>query len=181
MVFYQPSSDDHRVCDHPDCDEDGLYRAPKSRLNLQDFHWFCLDHVRAYNKSWNYCAGMSEDEIEGEIRRSTVWDRPTWPSHLWSKLEEKLAQTIYEGGGFYGYSRDETVRPSAPTSGNKALATLGLHDNADFSTIKSRYRELVKQHHPDRNGGDPAAEERFKNISQAFHTLKRVHEPDKVH
>ena len=37
--------------------------------------------------------------------------------------------------------------------------------------IKRRYKELVKKHHPDANGGDKQAEERFKAINQAYATL----------
>ena len=54
------------------------YPAPKSRDRLDEYHWFCLEHVREYNKSWNFCDGMNE-EIESEIREDTVWRRPTWP------------------------------------------------------------------------------------------------------
>jgi DnaJ-domain-containing protein 1 len=181
MAYYDPTPEPERLCDHPDCAQDGLFRAPKSRDHLTDYHWFCLDHVRAYNKAWNYCQGMSEDEIEGEIRRSTVWDRPTWPAGIPPRMEERLRQTLYNSGGFYGYDKPEAAAPQRHTPETKALATLGLAASATFKAIKDKYRELVKQHHPDRNGGDIHAEERFKTISQAFHTLKRAHELDKVH
>ena len=67
-----------RLCDHPGCVAGGEFRAPKSRLELRDYYWFCLDHIRAYNSAWNYYAGMSDREIEAEIRRDTVWQRPSW-------------------------------------------------------------------------------------------------------
>src|SRR5581483_11385072 len=67
-----------RLCDHPGCECGGDFRAPRSRLELNHYFWFCLDHVRAYNAAWNYYAGMSEREIEAEIRRDTVWQRPSW-------------------------------------------------------------------------------------------------------
>src|ERR1700752_5169445 len=67
-----------RCCDYPGCVAGGDYRAPKSRLHLRDYYWFCLEHVRAYNAAWNYYAGMSDNEIEAEIRSDTVWQRPTW-------------------------------------------------------------------------------------------------------
>ncbi len=67
-----------RLCDHPGCEAGGEFRAPRSRLELNHYYWFCLDHVRSYNAAWNYYAGMSETEIEAEIRRDTVWQRPSW-------------------------------------------------------------------------------------------------------
>jgi curved DNA-binding protein CbpA len=39
--------------------------------------------------------------------------------------------------------------------------------------LKARYKELVKLHHPDANGGDKGAEERLKLINQAYATLKQ--------
>ena len=39
-------------------------------------------------------------------------------------------------------------------------------------TIKARYKNLVKRHHPDANGGDKDAEERLKTINQAYAALK---------
>ena len=68
-----------RMCDHPDCLQQGEFRAPKSRSKLNDFYWFCLDHVREYNKTWNYYAGMSPEEVERETRSDAGWGRPTWP------------------------------------------------------------------------------------------------------
>ncbi len=67
-----------RLCDHPGCDAGADFRAPRSRLELDRYYWFCLEHVRAYNSAWNYYRGMSETEIESEIRYDTVWQRPTW-------------------------------------------------------------------------------------------------------
>ena len=67
-----------RLCDHAGCEAGGEFRAPRSRLELNHYYWFCLEHVRGYNAAWNYYAGMSEIEIEAEIRRDTVWQRPSW-------------------------------------------------------------------------------------------------------
>ncbi len=48
---------------------------------------------------------------------------------------------------------------------------LGVADNAAPEDIKKAYRKLAQQHHPDANQGDPSAEERFKEISEAYATL----------
>ena len=77
-IFEAATNPPMRACDHPGCIGAGDFRAPKSRLDLHDYHWFCLEHVRAYNSAWNYYAGMSDAEIEAEIRHDTVWQRPSW-------------------------------------------------------------------------------------------------------
>ena len=76
-IFEAAANAPMRSCDHPGCLGGGDFRAPKSRLDLHDYHWFCLEHVRAYNSAWNYYAGMSDAEIEAEIRHDTVWQRPS--------------------------------------------------------------------------------------------------------
>ena len=67
-----------RRCQHPGCDAAGVYRAPRSPQHLDEYRWFCLDHVREFNKSWNYFEDWSEEDIEAQIRNDGVWDRPTW-------------------------------------------------------------------------------------------------------
>jgi len=158
------------------------HRAPKSRDRLEDYFWFCLEHVREYNKSWNFCAGMGCDEIESEIRQDTVWRRPTWP--IGSGPNESRWRFIRDGkvadgfGAFYGAAGGEEEtgsarRPKTFSAEDKAFKILGLDPSASLSEVKARYKELVKVHHPDRNGGDKLAEERLKDINDAYATLRK--------
>jgi hypothetical protein len=66
-------------CDWPGCGEFGRYPAPKGRDHEGQYHLFCLDHVRGYNKSYNYFAGMSDTDVMSWQRRSVTGHRPTWP------------------------------------------------------------------------------------------------------
>ena len=67
-----------RQCAAEGCTQEGIHRAPKSRNALRDYIWFCLDHVRAYNRAWNYYEGLQGAALEAEIRRATTWERPSW-------------------------------------------------------------------------------------------------------
>ena len=51
------------------------------------------------------------------------------------------------------------------------LAELDLDETANLQDIKMRYKQLVKRFHPDANGGDKRAEERFKSINEAYRSL----------
>jgi DnaJ-domain-containing protein 1 len=172
-----------RPCDAPGCAHEGEYRAPRGRDDLRSYYWFCLDHVREYNAAWNYYAGMSEAEVEAEIRADTTWQRPTWPLGSWHTEFRSRRRRVNDP---YGVFEDEAEaaraqpggggahRPDpARTEHEKALAVLQLDAEASTATIKTRYKELVKLHHPDANGGDRASEERLKVINQAYSTLMR--------
>lgn len=167
-----------RVCDHPGCAAEGEHRAPKSRDRLNEYWWFCLDHVRAYNKAWDFYAGMSEREIEEHIRRDTTWQRPSWPMGDWRTRERETRDRVINGdfpfgAHWQGARAEQQAPPRRPrTPEEEALAVLDLEPGADFTTIKNRYRDLAKKHHPDRTGGDKDAEERLKRINQAYNTLK---------
>ena len=50
--------------------------------------------------------------------------------------------------------------------------TLELGGDATPAKIKARYKELVKRHHPDANGGDRSSEERLREIIQAYNYLR---------
>ena len=76
----------------PGCGAPGEYRAPKSRCQLNEYWWFCLDHVRAYNAAWDFYKGMTPGEIEAQLRADTSWQRPSWPlGHLGARLDEAMA------------------------------------------------------------------------------------------
>ena len=68
-----------RECEHPGCTEAGQYRAPRSPDHLDDYLWFCKDHVREYNLKWNFFNGTTEEEFEEQMENDRVWGRQTKP------------------------------------------------------------------------------------------------------
>jgi hypothetical protein len=56
----------------------------------------------------------------------------------------------------------------------KALQVMGLSGAATLEEVKSKYKALVKQHHPDANGGDRSTEDRLIEIIKAYNYLKTV-------
>jgi DnaJ domain len=182
-VFVPDPDTPARPCDHPGCAAGGEFRAPKSRLDLRDYYWFCLDHVRVYNSAWNYYAGMSDREIEAEIRRDTVWQRPSW--RLGDRHGPGYTARIRDYFGMFSASagqsgaQDRRNGNRAPDAERRALSAreqaLGVFEIEPPFTqthLKARYKTLVKLHHPDAHGGDKAAEEKLKVINQAYATLK---------
>lgn len=166
-----------RGCEHPGCALPGEFRAPRSPNQLRDYLWFCLDHVRAYNSQWNYYEDMDEDALEADRRSTAYWNRPTWPLNGGRPLSG-----IRDSFGFFEdeQKEEEKVRQNTelPDSAyTQALAIMDLTPPVTPDAIKRRYKKLVKQHHPDANGGDKQAEERLKAINQAYTTLTESNGP----
>ncbi len=179
-----PESGAARGCDHPGCAGEGLYKAPRSPEALRSYYWFCLDHVRDYNRAWNFCAGRTAEEVEAFLRQDTVGWRPTWPmsgAYGFARISrERLRDPFrfFAGGarraGADGADGAETGDAAWPRGAKerRALALFDLEPPVTSRALKERYKELAKRHHPDATGGDKASEEKLKLINEAYRVLK---------
>lgn len=161
-----------RGCDHPGCASRGEFRAPKSPSTLHDYYWFCLEHVREYNRAWDFFAGRSSDEIEAAIRDDVTWQRQTWPLGHMTGGKGRFS-SAHVRDPFNLFAEDEwhpAERAHSPAE-EDAMKVMDLKAPLTVETVRSRYKQLCKLHHPDANGGDKASEERFKKIGQAYKTL----------
>jgi hypothetical protein len=171
-------------CDYPGCALNGEFRAPQGRDREGQFFCFCLDHVREYNATYNYFNGMSADDVAVYQRDALTGHRPTW-----TMGSNRAAKGFREDGddldkvkdplGMFrarehGDARSQTRRPKVGVAAVKALDQMGLDDSADKNAVKARYKELVKQLHPDANGGDRSSEGRLQDIIRAYNYLKTV-------
>ncbi len=169
-----------RVCDHPDCEDLGEFRAPRSRSDLRNYLWFCLAHVREYNRAWNYFQGMSQAEIEAYQHSSNTWHRPTWAMGVNGSRDHGAGMFEHlqdDSGLFQGasqFNRTDGGKPAPPEASppiRKALAVLDLPSMASATEVKLRYKTMAKRFHPDLNGGCKSAEERLKVINAAYSFL----------
>ncbi|EKE09897.1 MAG: DnaJ-like protein molecular chaperone [uncultured bacterium] len=165
-----PENPEVRLCDHKGCQNAGEFKAPKSSLTLKDYYWFCLDHVREYNKSWDFYRDMSPGEIEASRISDVTWNRPSWPVGGWRGLLDKLSST--EDVEFFLRSSTKPP-PSVSKDVKRALSVLNLSLPLTMEVLKKHYKKLAKKHHPDLNPNDVKAEERLKTINEAYHILKR--------
>ena len=170
-----------RPCGKRGCEGEGAFRVPRSRERLDEHLWFCLQHAREHNETWDYFQGMDEGQIEAFRVDAVTGHRPTWPlgkraAHLHGKPDFR---TFRDSHRIFGEAWQEGVHPanSAPTRPltapqARALDVLNLEAGASLHQIKARYKELVKRFHPDTNGGDRGSEERLKRVIQAYGVLR---------
>ncbi len=140
-----------KYCDHAGCGEQGVHRAPK-RAEGQ-FFWFCLEHVRTYNASWNYYKDVEDAELEVHIRKNITWDRPSWPMYARSRgytfFNALHLHEVEEALNARRQKQDTIPKKQKNKEVDEALHLFSL--GLPFSKIELRlsYRNLVKLHHPD--------------------------------
>jgi DnaJ domain len=165
-----------RPCSHPGCEAEGAFRAPKGREREGEYLYFCKDHVKEYNASYDYFRGMDDASMAKFRQADAIGHRPTW------KLGDRAAtsqldETVFaEARAARRRGVKGKPQPEAPPRYNalalKALMTLELGGDATPARIKARYKDLVKRHHPDANGGDRSSEDKLREIIQAYNYLR---------
>lgn len=158
-----------QLCEKEGCKEIGLFRAPKNPHNLREYYLFCLNHVREYNKSWDFYKGMTPAEIEASRVSDMTWNRPSWPIGGW--------QTLLENAQFFDgidpFLKISSRSISIPQEVKKSLGVLELELPLKIEVLKKQYKKLAKRYHPDLNPNDKRAEERLKMINEAYQVVKK--------
>lgn len=176
-------------CDWRGCQERGAHRAPKGRGREGEYYHFCLDHVRHYNKSYNYFEGMSDSEVGAYQKESVTGHRPTWQTRANTWAEQRVRQARQQFDHSYSFRSADpfdafhesgadgnvnTARRPVRNAERRCLATLGLDETATPEDIKANYKVLVKRHHPDSHGGDRSSEDKLREVIQAYDFLKKA-------
>lgn len=171
------------ACEWKGCANSATHRAPKGR-GRENEHWrFCLDHVREYNHSYNFFAGMSADDVSRYQKDAVTGHRPTWkmgtgnmPGGMEFNATDPLNLFREFNSGAGWRRKSERIEPTRTVRNaeRKALHVLGLELDVGAAEIKSRFKELVKRHHPDANGGDRTCEDKLREIITAYNYLKSV-------
>ena len=168
----------YRNCDSYKCTEKGEYKAPKSRILLNDYFYFCLNHIKEYNKSWNFYKGMTVDQIENSMRSDAVWDRPSWPlkgkyMNDFDEFDEYIDDFIKTKNNKVNenYFKNKLLDETLTIEEAQALKELELEVPISLEKVKKNYKKLVKIFHPDVNGNNKKAEEKFKQINESYKLL----------
>ena len=165
------------ICEWDNCEQSGDFKAPIEKDNSKNYRWLCEEHIKLFNKSWNYFEGMNQNEIENFIKSDITWHRPTqkfgssdnffnilWNNALNDKFNFfKQENNINNLNGTKLYEQDKD-----------ALRIMELELNASWPIIQKRFKTLVKKFHPDKNAGNKQFEDKLKKITLAYSHLKLI-------
>lgn len=174
-----------RGCDRPGCQEAGEFRAPGPRGSSfdgpGDYRWFCLDHVREFNAGYDWFEGMTAEEIMRAQSPIHGWERETRAFSPTAGIDAAPRWADFADPLEAINARARARRPAERKDGRavtpderRALELLGLSLDSDRTMLRSRYSALVREYHPDRNGGDRSFEKRLQEVVEAYQLLRKA-------
>lgn len=168
--YFAPQSEDrHYKCEFPGCSNAGEFRAPKDK-SLKEYHWFCLEHVQAYNSEWNYYSDEENTPKEEPFHKAKMHFKG-----FHSKVNYQFGYKLKDDFAFFGDygSNFSSKKESYFTVKEKDfLEIMELEESGlSIDTLKKQYKKMVKKCHPDLHQNDKDAEEKFKNLTEAYKAL----------
>ena len=166
------------ICDWNNCFEIGKYKAPVEKDNSRKFKLLCLNHIKEFNKNWNYFTGMNDKQIYDFLKSDITWHKPT--------------QSFSSSDNFFkilwnNALKDENKKSMLNNSLNymkqikfdhkdiKAFSILEISVGLKWEKIQKKFNSLVKKFHPDMNLGNKKYEEKLKLITLAYSQLKKTY------
>ena len=165
------------ICEWYNCSQSGEFKAPLEKDNSKDFRWLSSEHIKLFNKNWDYFDGMCQDEIEDFLKSDLTWHRPTQQfgssdnffNILWNNaLNDKFNFFKHEK------SINKLNGQKLSEKDKDAFKIMELDLNTDWSNIRKKFKILVKKFHPDKNAGNKEFEDKLKKITLAYSHLKHI-------
>jgi len=160
------------ICDWNNCFEIGEYKAPIEKDNTKNYRLLCLNHVKEFNKNWNYFAGMDDNQICEFLKSDMTWHKPTqsfsssdnffkilWNNALKNEFDKSRLKSQFN------FNHNDI----------KAFGILGVSVGLKWSKIQEKFKKLVKKLHPDMNAGNKKYEDKLKIITLAYTQLKNTY------
>ncbi len=166
------------ICDWNNCNEIGEYRAPIEKDNSRKYRMLCLEHVKEFNKNWNYFSGMSDNQVINFLKSDMTWHKPTqsfsssdnffkvlWNNALKDELDKNKLKGQFNHMKQFNFNDNDI----------KAFSVLGVSVGLKWTKIQEKFKMLVKKFHPDMNSGNKNYEEKLKIITLAYTHLKKTY------
>ena len=163
------------ICEWENCKESRKFKAPLEKDNSKKYKWLCEEHIKQFNKSWNYFDGMSQNEFENFLKSDVTWHRPTQKFGASDNFFNILWNNAL-GDEYNLFKEDKILNHLNNRKLNEkdkdAFRIMGLEFDTSWQDIQKKFKTLVKKFHPDKNAGSRQFEDKLKKITLAYSHLK---------
>ena len=170
------------ICDWNNCLEEGSYKAPVEKDNSRKYRMLCLNHIKEFNKNWNYFEGMNDNQIYEFLKSDMIWHKPTqsfsssdnffkvlWSNALKDEMDKFKFNNDFNNMNKFKFDNNDI----------KAFNILGISVGLKWEKVQEKFKKLVKKFHPDMNSGNKKFEDKLKVITLAYTQLKNTYK-DKI-
>ena len=165
------------ICEWKNCKEVGEFKAPMERDNSKNYRWLCSEHIKSFNKKWDYFDGMNQNEIENFLKSDMTWHRPTQRFGSSDNFFNILWKNALSDN--FSFFKKEKINSHLngrilSEKDKEAFKIMGLDFDADWLIIQKKFKTLVKKLHPDKNAGNKEYEDKLKKVTLAYSHLKLI-------
>ena len=173
--IFESSDYSIKKCDEKGCNEEGNFIAPKSP-NSSEKYFFCLKHIKLYNKRWNYFAGKSQAEIYDFQKNDFFEGKPTFPFSDGVKSKIKFEFNYFVDNEKLKFSEkrkkfEKVDKLIFNADVENSLRVMKLNKDFNEEDLKKVYKQLVKKFHPDVKNNIKNKEKMIKKINNAYKLL----------
>ena len=163
------------ICEWSKCNKLGEFRAPVEKDNSKKYRMLCLEHIKEFNKNWNYFSGMNDQQIIEFIKSDMIWHKPTQSFSssdnffkiLWNNALKDEAQKFN--------NLDHMKKFRFTIQDFQAFTILNIPVGVEWKKIQEQFKKLVKKLHPDMNAGNKKFEDKLKVVTLAYNQLKNTY------
>ena len=138
----------------------------------------CLEHVKEFNKNWNYFSGMDDQQVIDFLKSDMIWHKPTqsfsssdnffkvlWNDTLKDELDKEKIKSEFNHMRQFKFDHKDI----------NAFSILGVSVGIKWQKVQEKFKILVKKFHPDMNSGNIKYEEKLKLITLAYTQLTNTY------
>ena len=166
------------ICEWNKCNNLGEFKAPVEKDNSKKYRMLCLQHIKEFNKNWNYFSGMNDQQILEFIKSDMIWHKPTQSFSSSDNFFKILWNNALkdENHKFKNVeSLDHMEQFRFNNQDFQAFTILNIPVGMEWKKIQEKFKKLVKKFHPDMNSGSKKFEEKLKIITLAYTQLKNTY------